>query len=392
MKKLLYSLLIVLGAIPAIAQQKLDDCLQTVISNNVAYRAQQAQSQAQQAENRVGNTPDNPQVEGGYLWGSPSAIGNRKDLSVSQEIAFPTVYHHQKKLADLRDQQAEMSTEQYRLVVMQEAAQLWVELVSLNQRIAIQQERTQQAKALADAYAERLAAGDANRIDRNKAALNSLQAEKSLEALQQEQELLQLSLETLNGNQALPVEEDHYDAVNLPQDFESWANQRVQQNPQARWYLLEANAAERSIKLNQSKSLPKISGGYMMENTIGEKFQGITLGLSVPLWENKHAVKAARLKQESLQMEEQNFQLQFKSELHQLYRSVELASARVKDMRQQLSMIQQEALLKDALEAGQISLIDYLLELQFNYDAIDQLTEAEKQLQQAWVKLKVLGM
>jgi len=49
-------------------------------------------------------------------------------------------------------------------------------------------------------------------------------------------------------------------------------------------------------------------------------------------------------------------------------------------------------LLKDALDAGQISLIEYLLEMQFNYDAIDQLTEAEKALQLAWVKLKVLGM
>jgi len=329
MKKLLYSLLIALGAIPALAQQKLDDCLQTVISNNIAYRVQQAQSQAQQAENRVGNTPGNPQFEGGYLWGSPSAIGNRKDLSVSQEIAFPTVYHHQKKLAGLRDQQAEMSAEQYRLAVMQEAALLWVELVSLNQRIAIQQGRTQQAKTLADAYAERLAAGDANRIDRNKSALNSLQAEKALEALQQERELLQLSMDALNGNQALPIEQNGYDAISLPPDFENWATNLLTQNPQARWYMLEADAAEQSVKLNQSKSLPKITGGYMMENTVGEKFQGVTLGLSVPLWENKHAVEAARLRQESLQLEEQNFQLQLKTELHQLYRSVELASARV---------------------------------------------------------------
>ena len=392
MKKLRYSLLIMLGTIPAMAQQQLDDCLQTVITNNISYQARQVQALAQQAENRVGNTPGNPQVEGGYLWGSPSAIGNRKDLSVSQEIAFPTVYHHQKKLADLRDQQAEMSAEQYRLAVMQEAAQLWVELVSLNQRIAIQHERTQQAKTLADAYAERLAAGDANRIDRNKAALNSLQAEKALESLLQERELLQLSLDALNGNEALPVKQNNYEAVSLSPDFESWADNLLQQNPQARWYMLEASAAERSVKLNQSKNLPKMTGGYMMENSVSEKFQGVTLGLSVPLWENKHAVKAARLRQESLQLEEQNFQLQFKAELHQLYRSVELASARVEDMRQQLSLIQQEALLKDALDAGQISLIDYLLELQFNYDAIDQLTEAEKALQLAWVKVKVLGM
>ncbi|PTN08195.1 TolC family protein [Mangrovibacterium marinum] len=392
MKKLLYSLLFVLGASAAPAQQSLDECLQTIVANNMAYRAQQAGAKAQQVENRLGNTPDNPQIEGGYLWGSPSAIGHRKDFSVSQELAFPTVYHHQRKLADLRDQQAEMSSDQFRLEVMQQAAQLWVELVSLNQRIAIQEERSRQAQALADAYAERLVAGDANRIDRNKAALNQLQAQKTLDALQQERELLQLSLEALNGNQPLPVARTSYEAVVLPPDFERWASQLLAQNPQARWYVLEADAAKRAVKLNQSRSLPSISGGYMMEKTVGEQFQGVTLGLSVPLWENKQAVKAARLRQEAAVLEQQSVQLQLKAELYQRYRAVELASARVDDMRRQLASFRQQDLLDDALEAGQISLIDYLLELQYDYQAVDELYEAEKQLQLAWVSIKVWEM
>jgi outer membrane protein TolC len=331
-------------------------------------------------------------VEGGYLWGSPAAVGNRKDLSVSQEIAFPTVYHHQKKLADLRDQQAEMTAGQYRLALMQEAAQLWVELVALNREIAVRQERAGQAKRLAAAYAERLATGEANRIDRNKAALNALQAEKALEALQQERELLQLSLNGFNAGQPLVVTQNSYGEIALPPDFDSWSNSLLQQNPQARWYRLEADAAGRSVKLNRSKNLPAISGGYMMENTVGEKFRGVTLGLTVPLWENKNSLKAARLRQESSLLEQQDFQLRFKTELHKLYRSVELASARVEDMRHRLESMKQEELLKDALDAGQISLIDYLLELQFNYNTADQFAEAEKELYLAWVKLKVLDM
>jgi len=392
MRKINIALLLLLCGIPVLAQQSLHDVLQEIETNNTAYQAQQSLAEAQKAENRIGNTPDNPEIGGGYLWGSPSAIGNRKDLSVSQEIAFPTVYHHQNKLADLRDLQADLSADQYRLALMQEAAQLWAELVNLNQRIAIQQERTDLAGKLANAYEERLTAGDANRIDRNKAALNFMQMEKALARLQQERELLQLSLNAINGNQPLPVEQTVYEPVSLPADFEQWAQAVMQNNPQARWYTLEADAADRAVRLNRSQSLPKINGGYMMENTVGEKFQGVTLGLSIPLWENKNTVKAARLRQESNQLEQQDFQLQFQSSLQKLYRSVQLASARVDGFREELASIQQQDLLQEALRVGQISLIEYLLEMQFNYEAVDQFVDAERELQLAWVKLLVLGM
>jgi len=391
MRKISSVLLMLLWVIPAMAQQSLDKVLREVEKNNLAYKAQRSSVNAQKAGNHVGNTPNNPYVDGGYLWGSPSAIGNRKDISVNQEIDFPTVYHHQNKLADLRDFQADVNAGQYRLALNQEAAQLWVELVNLNQRIAIQQERAALAKKLDNAYAERLIAGEANLIDRNKAALNFIQSKKDLARLQQEKELLQLSLDALNGNQPLPVGQVNYEQINLPPDFELWAQGVMQNNPQARWYTLEAEAADRAVKLNRSKSLPKINGGYMMENTVGEKFQGVTLGLSIPLWENRNQVKAARLRQESNQLEEQDFQSQLKTELLKLYRSVQLASARVDGFRKELETVQQRDLLQEALDAGQISLIEYLLEMQFNYEAIDQLVEAEKELQLAWVKMKVLG-
>ena len=391
MKKISYSLLVVLLSLSASAQPGLDQFLQQVVNNNTAYRARLSLADAQQLENRLGNTPANPQLEGGYLWGSPSSIGHRKDFSVSQEIEFPTVYLHQRKLADLRERQAGMSTDQYALAVQQEAAQLWVELVSLNRQIKVYDERQQQARELAAAYDDRLAAGDANRIDRNKAALNALQTEKQRMRFVQQRELLQLSLSALNGNLPVTVGENEFTAVVLPADFESWLSAQIAQSPQSQWYLLQQEVAERQVKLNQAKSLPTISGGYMLENTVGEKFHGITLGLSVPLWENKNAVKAARLRQEAGQLEQADFQLQFKSQLVRLYREVLLSSEQVEGFRDELAEIKQKELLDDALAAGQISLIEYLLELQFNYNATDQLMEAEKELQLAWVKLKVLG-
>ena len=35
-------------------------------------------------------------------------------------------------------------------------------------------------------------------------------------------------------------------------------------------------------------TLPKFSAGYSLERTLGQKYQGISVGISIPLWENKN--------------------------------------------------------------------------------------------------------
>lgn len=390
MKKISYSLLAMLWCLAATAQQSFDQFLSEVLENNLAFKARQSETEARYLENRIGLNPANPEVQGGYLWGSPSAIGNRKDFSVGQELDFPTVYHHQNKLAELRNAQADLSLEQFQLELEQTAAALWVDLVSLNQRIKVQNERHELAQRLASAYDDRLNAGDANRIDRNKAALNALQAEKQLARLKQEKQLLLIELASLNGNHAMTVENDQFMPVNLPVDFNSWALQLIESNPQVQWYVGANQVAEREVQLNKSQALPKITAGYMMENVVGEKFQGVTLGLSIPLWENKNTVKAAKQRAEASQLLEDNMQLQFRNELWKMYENVRLAAERVAGYRNEIEQMNQKALLDEALAAGQIALIEYLTELQYNYEAIDQLLDAERDLNRAWMQLKVL--
>ncbi len=390
MKKISICLGILFTCFVVQAQDDFDLFLQSIVTNNLALKAQNSNTEAQQLENQRGLTPSGPEIQGGYLWGSPSSIGNRRDFSVSQEIDFPTVYHHQNKLAELRNRQADLNLEQFQLELEQEAAALWVEAVNLNRRIAVQQERYELAARLASAYDDRLAAGDANRIDRNKAALNALQAEKQLSQLQQEKELYRVTLSNMNGNETLAIENTEYIPVHLPESFDLWSTQIIDANPQYQWYMAQNSVAERELKLNKSRNLPKISGGYMSEDVVGEKFQGVTLGVSIPLWENKNSVKAARQRAEASQLANESFQAQYRNELYRIYRNVTLAYERVKGYREEIENMNQKELLDEALQSGQISLVEYLVELQYNYEAIDQLLDAERDLQLAWMQVKIL--
>lgn len=199
-----------------------------------------------------------------------------------------------------------------------------------------------------------------------------------------------MQLASLNGGKPLAVDESDYLPVQLPGDREAWLEQVMDVNPQLQWLQQELQAGKQSEKLNRAKSLPRLNGGYMMESVGAEKFQGITVGLSVPLWERKNTVKAARAQQEAALLQENDFRLQWRSHLLQIFHRAENAQRLVDSYRGQLDQIQQKELLDEALYAGQISLIDYLQELQFNYEAVDQLMEAEKQLQATYAELLIL--
>lgn len=392
MNRILNTLSFLLISFSVFAQTDLEQFLTEIETNNYSLKSTESSVEAQKLENRTGLNPSDPSIEGGYLWGTPSAIGNRKDLSVTQEIEFPTVYSNQNKLADIRDEQSDLEYSQQRLLVLQNAAQLWVEMVSLNQKQQELMKRLENAQGLADSYNEMLESGQGNIIDRNKAALYLLQVEKELEQLEQDKQQLSLKVTALNGNRPLLVNELDFMPVQLPENLDQWLAQMETIDPSLQYLGLEIKAGEHSVKVAKGKSMPSISGGYMMENTDAEKFQGVTLGLSIPLWENKNAVKAEQAKTEAVVLQERDYRLQWESELTQIYSEVESAKKLVVSYREQLDIIQQKELLDEALQEGQISLIEYLLELQYNYDAIDQLMEAERQLQKAYARMKVLEL
>ena len=59
----------------------------------------------------------------------------------------------------------------------------------------------------------------------------------------------------------------------------------------------------------------------------------------------------------------------------------------VQKLRQSLSDYNNEPLLKKALETGEISLLNYLLETEFYYNAINKTLEAERDFELAAAKL-----
>ncbi len=116
----------------------------------------------------------------------------------------------------------------------------------------------------------------------------------------------------------------------------------------------------------------------MSEKAVGQHFQGVTVGVSIPLWENRNRVKQAKIQTSATSATFEDSKIQFYNRLQALYQKAVALQQNAQKVRQAIDNNNNEPLLKKALDAGEISLLDYLLEIEFYYNAINKALEAER--------------
>ena len=243
------------------------------------------------------------------------------------------------------------------------------------------------AQLVADAYKLKFNSGDANIIEYNKAQLDLLNAQKQADALQLEKDRLILNLTQLNNGISIEFNNTVYDVGIIDSDFDKWFKNIESKNPDLKRIQQEYDIISRQVSLNSALSLPKVSVGYMSENLPIEKFSGLTMGITIPLFENKYTVKSSKARLSALQSLQQDNKLAFYYEMKSKYNAAVNLAENINNYRTNLNLFNNSELLKKALDAGEISLLEYILELSLYYDSIDQLLQLEKERNKADAEL-----
>ena len=101
--------------------------------------------------------------------------------------------------------------------------------------------------------------------------------------------------------------------------------------------------------------------------------------MSIPLWENKNTVKTAKAQAEYAAANMDDNTQTLKSTLRELYTQVQALQNSSAEYAQALASQRHEELLNKALEAGQISMIDYFVEITLLYDSVQNYLDVEKE-------------
>jgi outer membrane protein TolC len=381
------AIILLLLCAPLAAQQRIDEVLQSVTQQNTTLKALRESANAQQLENRTNIFLPGPEVGFNYLWGAPQAIGNRTDISVSQTFDFATILGLRSKTARQQNALLELEYRTSLMNILLEAKQYCIEVVYYNALKKALNLRLQHAETMARSYRARLDRGDVSVLEYNKAQLNLTAVQGEMARATVEQKAALQALQRLNGGIAVALDDDSYAGATLPASFDAWFEAAMPKSPVLEAVNEEVSLRKRQVGLARAANWPALSAGYMSERVTGETFQGVTLGLSIPLWGNKNRTKQAKAAVRAAERKQADMRLQLYAHLQSLYDR----AAGLRDMaaatRRSLHTLNNAGLLQKALDAGEISLLDYLMEVALYYDAVTRALEAERDYEKAMAEL-----
>ena len=384
--------MVLLASISLNAQSSVETALKAIEENNNTLKALKETTKSQKLENKTGIYLSNPEVGFNYLWGNPSTIGNRTDFSISQAFDIPTITGMKNKIADERNSLAEWQYKAERMNILLEAKQYCIELIYFN---ALKKEldiRLQHAQTIASGYQNRLNSRDANILEYNKAQLSLSGTTGEIARIDVERNALLSQLKRLNGGLDIVMDDYQFNQKQLPLNFDDWYLQAEQKNPILAYIKQEVVVSQKQVSLNKAKGLPTFSAGYMSENVVGQRFQGLTMGVSVPLWGNKTRVKQAKSAVVAAQARQTDSKQQFYNQLQIQYNRALGLKNTAESYRKSLVMANSTELLKKALDAGEISLLNYMVELGLYYNMVNQTLEAERDYQKALAELSAVEL
>jgi len=378
---------LITGCFSLFAQNSIDAVLSEVEKNNTTLSALRMRVDAQKIGNRTGIYLQNPEFEFNYLWGNPSDIGNRTDVTITQSFDFPTAYNFKKQIGEARNEQTELEYQKQKRTILLEARLICINLIYTNALQAEMIKRVNNAQTIADAYNTKFEKGETNIIENNKAQLNLLSIRKEAEVIEINRNALLSELALLNGGLTIQLNDISFLSPEIPVDFEQWYLVAEQNNPLLNWLKQEIEITQQQEKLNLAMSLPKMYTGYMSEKVVGVNYRGITVGISIPLWENKNTVKYAKAQTTAIQSIVEDNKLNFYHQLKiQHTRAISLQQS-VNDYRNKIKIYDNLVFLDKALEYGEISLTDYILELTNYYSSVNKLLETELEMNRSIAEL-----
>lgn len=361
------------------AQSNIDKVLSEIAKNNKTIQANTQYWNAQKVLHRTGNSLYNPMVEYDYLKGTPANAGNQTDFTITQSFDFPSVYGKKNTLANQLDIQADLQLKAANQALLLEAKKICIELVYRNKlQVPLTKRQEATEKWLAH-FNKKLASGDGTILDVNKAKIQLLEIKKQFQDNVSEIAKLNEQLTSLNGGNPITFNDLAYFDVPVMADFETLEKEIEAQDYIRKTLEQEKVIAQKQIAVSKALSLPKMEVGYHYQGILGQTYNGIHTGISLPLWESKNRVKLEKAKMTFAETALTDHTNEHYYEIKQLYGRYESLKNILGDYEKINQSVEPIKLLDKALSAGQISVLEYFVELNYYNTTFNSYLEIEKE-------------
>lgn len=389
MKRILVILYMVCAAAPLLCAQSVmksgwESWMVQIAQNNTTLKALHRQMQASVLANGSNLSLPDPEAEVAYLVGTPKGVPNRTNVSLTQSLDWDVLLGHRRMLAKANNQVAYNDYRQAVQQVLTEADEQFTTLVYYNKLCGELAKRQALAEEIERLYQQKFERGDINQLEVNKVRLNASVSRADLARANNERQQILANLQRLNGGEMVAFTDTIYplESKALPPlaDFQSALEGSLAvQTAQA-----AVAQSEAEIKVAKAEGLPALTVGFQGEYIKQNNYSGLSLGFTLPLWGNsRKKVRKAEAELAANRLTVDDVVYQERAQVAKQYASAKQLQQSANALQKDMQQMNNDHLLRRSLELGQISLLDYLLELSFYYGARTSQLEAERDAQLA---------
>ena len=389
MKRTLIILYMVCAAAPILCAQSVlksgwESWMAQIAQNNTTLKALHRQMQASVLANGSNLCLSDPEAEVAYLVGTPKGVPNRTNVSLTQSLDWDVLLGRRRALAKANNQVAYSDYRRAVQQVLTEADEQFTSLVYYNKLCGELSQRQTLAEEIERLYQQKFERGDINQLEVNKVRLNASVCRADWARANNERQQILANLQRLNGGHAVAFTDTVYPLQGkaLPPlvDFQSaLAGSLAVQTAQA-----AVAQSEAEIKVAKAEGLPALTVGFQGEYIKQNNYSGLSLGFTVPIWGNsRKKIRKAEAELAANRLTVDDVIYQERAQVAKLYASAQQLQQAANALQKDMQLMNNDQLLRRSLELGQISLLDYLLELSFYYTARTSQLEAERDAQLA---------
>ena len=275
--------------------------------------------------------------------------------------------------------QADLQLKAANQELLLEAKKICIELVYRNKlQVPLTKRKEATEKWLAN-FKKKLDNGDGTILDVNKAEIQLLEIRKQFQDNASAIAKLNEQLTSLNGGIAIRLSDVEYFESPAIADFETLLKEIEAQDYIRKTLEEEKVIAQKQIDVSKALALPKMELGYHYQGILGQTYNGIHTGISLPLWESKNTVKLQKAKMTFAESALTDHTNEHYYEIKQLYGRYESLKSILADYERINQSVEPIKLLDKALAAGQISVLEYFVELNYYDDSQNSYLELEKE-------------
>lgn len=296
----------------------LDEWINKGLKNNNAILASDADIKSSEYLQKTSSEIGKTNVS--LTYGQYNSFAKKdNNIGISQSIPFPTLFGAKSKLATSITESKMLKKKYTEAEVVFNIKQIYYEWLFLNQRKDMMQKKDSIYKVLSKASALRYSTGESNLLEKSVAETRSMEIENLLMQIENDKKTLSSQLKALVNVSIATFDNKELSEANLSLQIDSSLSAK---NPMVLYMKQQIAIADNQKRVEKNGLLPDITVGYFNQtlygvpygndNTAplanyGNRFQGFSAGISIPLW---FAPQSAKIK--SAELSKQNAELLYK--------------------------------------------------------------------------------